>query len=113
CYAVFRVNYALFTVCVTGYVVFILRLSGVAEMTAATTRAIDTVECAALLLAIYPMWPTWAATTVRSSLAALLETHGRYVSGLLDSYVTPQEPDLARLAEVGSEATVVGSNVGD
>jgi len=110
CYAVFRVNYALFTVCVTGYVVFILRLSGVAEMTAATTRAIDTVAGGTLALAIYAIWPTWAATTVRSSLAALLETHGRYVSGLLDSYVTPQEPDLARLAELRSDARLARSN---
>ena len=110
CYAVFRVNYALFTVCVTGYVVFILRLSGVAEMTAATTRAIDTVAGGTLALAIYAIWPTWAATTVRSSLAALLETHGRYVSGLLDSYVTPQEPVLARLAELRSDARLARSN---
>ena len=110
CYAVFRVNYALFTVCVTGYVVFILRLSGVAEMTAATTRAIDTVAGGTLALAIYAIWPTWAATTVRASLAALLETHGRYVSALLDSYVTPEKPDLVRLVELRSEARLARSN---
>ena len=44
CYALFRMNYALFTVCLTGYIVFILMLSGVAEMTAATTRALYTIE---------------------------------------------------------------------
>jgi len=82
----------------------------VAEMTAATTRAIDTVAGGTLALAIYAIWPTWAATTVRSSLAALLETHGRYVSGLLDSYVTPQEPDLARLADLRSDARLARSN---
>ena len=110
CYAVFRVNYALFTVCVTGYVVFILRLSGVAEMTAATIRAIDTVAGGTLALAIYAIWPTWAATTVRASLAALLDTHGRYVSALLDSYVTPEKPDLVRLVELRSEARLARSN---
>ena len=31
CYALFRMNYALFTLCLTGYIVFILMLSGVAE----------------------------------------------------------------------------------
>jgi hypothetical protein len=110
CYAVFRVNYALFTVCVTGYVVFILMLSGVGEMTAATTRAIDTIAGGALALAIYAIWPTWAATTVRSSLAALLEAHGRYVAALLDSYVTSQKPDLHRLAELRAEARLARSN---
>jgi uncharacterized membrane protein YccC len=110
CYAVFRVNYALFTICVTGYVVFILMLSGVGEMTAATIRAIDTVAGGALALTIYAIWPTWAATAVRSSLAGLLEAHGRYVGALLDSYVTSQKPDLVRLAGLRADARLARSN---
>ena len=53
CYALFRINYALFTVCLTGYVVFILMLSGVAEMTAASLRAMYTIEGGALALIVY------------------------------------------------------------
>jgi len=110
CYAVFRVNYALFTVCVTGYVVFVLMLSGVGEMTAATTRAIDTIAGGALALVIYAIWPTWAATTVRSSLAELLETHSQYVAALLDSYVNPEALDLVRLAGLRAHARLARSN---
>ncbi len=110
CYAVFRVNYAIFTVFVTGYVVFILMLSGVGELAAATTRAIDTVAGGLLALAVYAIWPTWAATTVRSALAALLDAHGRYVVALLDSYANPPARDLVRLAHLRADARVARSN---
>jgi len=109
-YAVFRVNYAIFTVCVTGYVVFILMLSGVGEMAAATTRAIDTMAGGVLALAIYAIWPTWAATTVRSSLAAILDAHGQYVEALLGAYANPRPGDLLRLANLRADARLARSN---
>lgn len=110
CYAVFRVNYAIFTIFVTGYVVFILMLSGIGEMAAATTRAIDTVAGGLMALAVYGIWPTWAATTVRPALAAILDAHGRYVAALLDSYANPRERDLVRLAELRATARLARSN---
>ena len=94
CYAVFRVNNAIFTIFVTGYVVFILMLSGVREMTAATSRALDTIAGGLLALAVYAIWPTWAAATIRSALAAMLDAHSRYVGVLLDSYASAFEHPL-------------------
>ena len=110
CYAVFRVNYAVFTVLVTGYVVFILMLSGVAEMAAATSRTIDTLAGGLLALAIYAVWPTWAATTVRSSLASILDAHSKYVAALLDAYADPRGLDLVRLTHLRADARVARSN---
>src|SRR4029453_1869750 len=60
CYASFRMNYTLFTVAITGYVVFILMLSGVGEITAVTLRAIDTIAGGCIALLVYAIWPTWA-----------------------------------------------------
>src|SRR5439155_13401684 len=71
CYALFRTNYAIFTVCLTAYVVFILMLSGVGEMTAAVTRAVYTIEGGVLALAVYAVWPTWAGDSVRGALAGM------------------------------------------
>ena len=110
CYAVFRMNYALFTVCLTGYIVFILMMGGVAEMPAATTRALYTIEGGALALALYAIWPTWAASTVRASLGAMLDAHGAYVGALLGAYADPRTTDLDRFAELRADARLARSN---
>jgi hypothetical protein len=57
CYNLFKANYGLFAICLTAYVVFILMLSGAGAMTAATTRALYTVEGGALGLCAYLVWP--------------------------------------------------------
>ena len=110
CYALFRMNYALFTLCLTGYIVFILMLSGVAELTAATTRALYTIEGGLLGIALYAVWPTWAATTARESLGAMLDAHGAYVRSLLGAYADPRLTDLDRLAQIRTDARLARSN---
>jgi uncharacterized membrane protein YccC len=110
CYAIFRMNYTLFTIAVTGYVVFILRLSGVAEITTVTLRAIDTVAGGCLALVVYAVWPTWAATTVRSALAAMFDANSVYVGALLDAYVDPRTADVTRLTRLRVRARLARSN---
>ena len=63
-----------------------------------------------LALAVYAIWPTWAATTVRSSLTSILDAHGKYVAALLDAYADPQKRDLVRLAHLRADARVARSN---
>ncbi len=112
CYAFSRMNYVLFATCLTGYVVFILMLSGVAEMTAASARALYTVAGGLFAVGAYVVWPTWAASTARSALAAILEIHGRYVSQLLAAYGDPTNLDrkILELRQLRSEARLARSN---
>lgn len=110
CYNLFRVNYALFSVCLTAYVVLVLRLSGIAEMTAARARIAYTVEGGLLAILMYVIWPTWAGRTARASFAALLEAHGAYVDRLLSAYVDPASLDLTRLARLRADARLQRSN---
>jgi uncharacterized membrane protein YccC len=110
CYALFRINYAIFTVCLTAYVVFILMLSGVGELTAATLRAEYTLAGGLLALILYGVWPTWAGTTARAALAALLDAHGAYVSVLLGGFAEPARIDLSRLAALRASARLARSN---
>ena len=110
CYALFRMNYTIFTICVTGYVVFILMLGGVGEVTAASTRTVYTIAGGVLALAAYGMWPTWAATTARSSLAAMLDAHAAYVEALLGAYTDPARIDLTRLSELRATGRLARSN---
>jgi hypothetical protein len=115
CYAVFRVNYALFTLCLTGYVVFLLMLSGIAELTAASLRAEYTIAGGALSLLIYLAWPSWAGRSVRAALAETLDAHRAYADALLLAFergVAPPPEQLShlraagRLARSNAEATI-------
>lgn len=110
CYNLFRVNYALFSVCLTAYVVLVLRLSGIAELTAAMARITYTIEGGALAILVYAVWPTWAGRTARTSIAEMLDAHRTYVEALLSAFIDPKTLDLARLAGLRSTARLIRSN---
>ena len=111
CYAFFRMNYALFATCLTGYVVFILMLGGVAEMTAATLRVTETLAGGVIAMGAYVLWPTWVGNTVRASMATMLEAHTQFVDALLTMYARPGELDLERLGQIRNDARLARSNV--
>ena len=56
-YAVFRTNYALFTICITCYVVFLIVLAGGAEPATAWYRIVNTIIGGSLALVIAAIWP--------------------------------------------------------
>jgi uncharacterized membrane protein YccC len=114
-YALFRTNYTIFTVCMTGYVVLLLTLAGVTGPTAAWHRVIDTVLGGCLGLLVYAVWPTWESAHVPAMLAALLEALGADARRLFAMYADPAnwDPqalrasrDAARLARSNAEASV-------
>ncbi|MEN3337357.1 MAG: hypothetical protein V7647_1033 [Acidobacteriota bacterium] len=109
-YALVRTSYALFTICITGYVVFLLMVAGVSELTAAMYRVEYTAAGGLLALTVYGVWPTWTSTEARPALAALLEAHSRYVRALLTAYVDPHRADLHSLGASRASARLVRSN---
>lgn len=113
--AVFRANYALFAVCITALIVFLLAFAGLPEVTAVADRTIDTVVGGALALLAYAVWPTWESAQVPERLAALLAAQRRYGTGVLGAYTEPAAADrpavrearaAARLARTNAEASV-------
>lgn len=60
----FRVNYALYAVFITGYVVFMLSFAGLPEMEVVRFRLLATLLGGALALVIYGIWPTKTAGKV-------------------------------------------------
>ncbi|MBD5635156.1 MAG: FUSC family protein, partial [Candidatus Eremiobacteraeota bacterium] len=93
-YVVFNVNYALFTLAVTGYVIFLLALGGLPEHVALVDRVGETLLGGTLALAAYALWPTWERALAPERLADMLEKQRRYASLVLNAYVDP-----ARVAE--------------
>jgi uncharacterized membrane protein YccC len=109
-YALAPTNYTTFTVCITGYVVFLMTLAGVPEVTASTHRIINTVAAGALALCAYATWPSWTASEVRPALAATLEEQSGYVGALLAAYADPAPPDLKKLQKISASARLARSN---
>jgi hypothetical protein len=109
-YALVRASYAAFTVCITGYVVFLLMLAGVPELTAVTYRIEYTAAGGFLALLVYGLWPTWTGTEVRPALAGLLDSHSQYVEALLDAYADPRRADLPTISEIRDAARLTRSN---
>jgi hypothetical protein len=110
-YALFRANYTLFTICMTGYLVLLLTLAGVAGTTAAWYRIVDTVLGGALGLTIYAVWPTWESTHLRAVLATFLDGLADDATLLFGMYVEPARWNPRVLMESRGAARLARSNV--
>jgi uncharacterized membrane protein YccC len=82
-YTVVDATYFLFSVFLTAFIVALLALMGLPAIPTAEARILETFFGAALALAGYLAWPTWAASTVHEKLARLIEAHRDYVKALL------------------------------
>jgi uncharacterized membrane protein YccC len=109
-YALFRINYAVFSVCITGYVVFLMVLAGIDQSTVVTYRILDTALGGAAALLAYALWPTWTGGQVRTLLADLLDAHARYTSMLLAALVDPSRYDARSLTAARTSGRLARSN---
>ena len=88
-YAIFAVNYLLFAVFLTDFVVLLMALLGeTAEQTVAA-RLIGTGIGAALALIGYLAWPSWEGESAQQKLARLFETQAHYAAMVLRAYARP------------------------
>lgn len=108
-YLLVRANYAAFAVCITAYVVFLLALTGLPELTAVADRAIDTAAGGALAMVVYLAWPTWESAAVGPLLADLWEALDSYGRAVLCGAAEVELRALrnrARLARSNAEASL-------
>ncbi len=96
-YAVFAVNFLLFAVFLTDFVVALLALLGQTAEQTAVARIVGTAIGGALALIGYLAWPTWAGDSAQQKLAQLFDRLGRYASLVLRSYVRPGQTDMAAI----------------
>ena len=103
-YALRDVNYLLFSVFLTTYIVILLNVLGSPAVGTAEARLADTAIGAALALTGYFLWPTWEGHTAHEKFARLLETHGAYGTALLQQYARPGRLSPAQLRGLQAEA---------
>ena len=119
-YVVFDATYFLFSVLLTAFIVELLALLGLPAIPTAEARVLETFLGAALALAGYLAWPTWAASTAHEKLARLIEAHRDYVKALLDELGNPGTADAgvlrglqAAAREARSDAEAAAARLGD
>jgi uncharacterized membrane protein YccC len=103
-YGVVDATYFLFSVFITAFIVVLLALMGQPAMPTAEARILQTILGAALALAGYLAWPTWAATTAHEQLARLIEAHRDYVTALLVDLGNPGTADGGMLRRLQTAA---------
>lgn len=103
-YAVFTVNYLLYGVFLTDFVVVLLALLGLPAEPTAVARLIGTGVGAGLAIVAYLVWPTWEGTSSAEKFARLFLTQGSYASALLRAYTRPGGADTTMLRALRIEA---------
>ena len=96
-YAAFQLNYGLFSLTVTAYVVFLLALLGTPEATAVQNRLVATVIGGLLAIASYLIWPTWESPRTVANLRALINGSLDYTRLLLVGLIDPSARDVANM----------------
>jgi len=114
-FAVFDTNYAIYTITITAYVVFLLAFGGLPEHAALEARIEATLVGGALALAAYVLWPTWERELVPVRLAEMLERQRAYMALVLSAFTSPAPRDeralhdaqlASWLARTNAEASV-------
>jgi uncharacterized membrane protein YccC len=102
-FALFNVSYALFSVAITGYVVYLLAFGGAPEHASAFDRVVATLLGGALALLAYTVWPAWSRARVADDLGDLIDAQRRYASLVLLAFAEPAFDDAAvRDAQMGA-----------
>jgi hypothetical protein len=63
CFSLFKASYALYSVCITAYIVFMLSFIGIPEMSVLTNRLMATVAGGTFALVLFALWPNRKAST--------------------------------------------------
>lgn len=96
-------NYGVFSIAVTGLIVFLIAATGVSPREVVVERGINTAIGGVIALIAYALWPTWERTQVSEALAQMLDVGREYFHtvvqrfGRSDAYL-PSELDETRRA---------------
>jgi uncharacterized membrane protein YccC len=103
-------NYGVFTIAISGLIVFLLAATGISPGQVIVARTLNTIAGGLLALAAYAVWPTWEKNTISDSLADMLEAIRLYFRAVGQQFEHPDaaadsERDHWRLQRTAAEAS--------
>ena len=109
-FAFLLANYALFTVSVTAFIVFLVSFGGTPEYVAALDRLLASVIGATLALGFYALWPTWERSTLPDTIAELIDGDRAFLSAVLACWLDPASQDRDEIRRARAGARVARTN---
>jgi uncharacterized membrane protein YccC len=79
-------NYGVFTLSVSGLVVFLIAAAGSSPGEVVAARALNTAAGGLLALAAYAVWPTWERTQVSDSFAEMIDASRLYLQNVFAQF---------------------------
>jgi uncharacterized membrane protein YccC len=79
-------NYGVFSVAISGLIVFLIAATGISPGEVVTERALNTAAGGVLALIAYALWPTWERTQVWEALAEMLDTSRLYFQAIVERF---------------------------
>ena len=109
-YILMPVNYGLFTLTVTAYVVFLISLAGGRAGDTIKDRVISTLIGGGLALVAYAAWPTWERKILTRRFAESLDALAQYGAIIFDAYLEPQNASDGEIHRAQLGAWLARSN---
>jgi uncharacterized membrane protein YccC len=109
-YAIFPASFTLGFAFITAVVVFLLNTISPDTLATASARLLDTLVGGVIGLTAYVLWPTWARSTARQSLADLVAAARAYVAEILDTIAAGRPTDEQQIRHLARRTRLAGSN---
>ncbi|HEY2259603.1 MAG TPA: FUSC family protein [Solirubrobacteraceae bacterium] len=109
-FAFILANYALFTISVTSFIVFLVSFGGGQEYVTALQRLVASVIGATLTLGFYALWPTWERSTLPDTAAELIDADRAFLRAVLAGWLHPTAWDRDEVRRARGRGRVARTN---
>lgn len=92
-------NYGVFSVAISGLIVFLIAATGIPPAQVVTLRALNTALGGAFALIAYALWPTWERTQVSQAMADMLDACRLYFRAVVERFAQDNPALEAELDE--------------
>lgn len=92
-------NYGVFSIAISGLIVFLIAETGVPPSQAVLQRFLNTTAGGILALSVYALWPTWERKTVSDALADMLDACRNYFQAVAQRLLHEDDRLDAKLDE--------------
>jgi uncharacterized membrane protein YccC len=104
-------NYGVFAIVISGLVVLLFTINGVAPKDVILARGFNTVAGGVLALLAYLIWPMWERSRVAENMAAMLRAYREYFSAVANSYVEKETGNRLVIEQPRQSARTARTNL--
>lgn len=104
-------NYGVFAIVISGLVVLLFTINGVAPKDVILARGFNTAAGGVLALFAYLIWPMWERSRVAENMAAMLRAYREYFSAVANSYIEKETGNRLVIEQPRQNARTARTNL--